>query len=141
MGMVILLILIVYSVTSTINLVADNDPAVCNDTSFTIKNVCFNDERTSLNNFHTSINIDVQNSETEINGFTVLIYGEKNTQSSVIFKTVPSMEQKQISVDYEKDIAGDIEKIEIKPMLNINQDIYHCTLRHGVVYDGEIPVC
>ena len=140
-GMVLVLMLVVYSVTSTINIVAENDPEVCSETSFSIENICFSNDRTSFNNFHNTVKIQIQNKETDINGFTVKIFGQKNIESAVLFKTVQSHEQKLISVAYEKEIAGEIRKVEIKPMLNLNQNIYYCSLQHGTIYDGEIPLC
>ena len=140
-GMVFILILVVYFATSALNNAIEDDPEECSDTFFSIENICFDNERTSFNNFHTTINIKIQNKQTDINGFTLRIFGEKNIESAVLFKTVKSQDHTLISVPYEKDISGRIKKIEIKPMLNLNQKIFYCSLEHGTIYEGEIPGC
>ena len=134
------LIIVIYSATSTINVVAQ-DPIECKETFFSTEDVCYNPERIAFNNYQTSIDVKLKNTNTNINGFKVRIFGEEGIKSLVFFKTVKKGVEATISIPYEKKIFGEVQKIELKPILNINQEIVYCNLNNGNIIEQEILEC
>ena len=53
------LIIVIYSATSTINVVAQ-DPIECKETFFSTEDVCYNPERIAFNNYQTSIDVKLK---------------------------------------------------------------------------------
>lgn len=140
-ALVFILILVVYYTSSMVNGMIEEDPIECNDTSFTIAQVCYNPERINLNNFHSTVDIKVQNRQADINGFAIKFYSDQGIVPVMMFKTVKSGEEATISAPYEEDLSGGIKKIEIKPILNMNHNLYHCSIKHGMVYEEQVGSC
>jgi hypothetical protein len=140
-ALVFMFILVVYFVSSAVNTVTDDEPIPCNDTSFMIEKICINSERSSLNNFHQTVDMIVSNRQADINGFAINFYGAHGSVPVMLFKTVKSGTEATIAAPYEAELSGGIERIEIKPIINMNQNLYHCSIRHGIVYDEDIGEC
>jgi hypothetical protein len=138
--LVFMLIIVIYSATSTINMVA-KDPIECEETFFSTKDVCYNPNRIAFNNYQTSIDVKIENANTNINGLKVRIFGEQGIKSLVFFKTIKKDGEATISIPYEKEIYGEVQKIELKPILNLNQEIIYCNLNNGNIIEQEISEC
>jgi hypothetical protein len=59
----------------------------------------------------------------------------------VIFRTLGSLAEATLSAPYDKDVYGDIRKIEVEPILNLNQNIVYCGSSHGVTYEQQVNPC
>jgi hypothetical protein len=140
-ALVFMLILVVYYASSAVNSVIDDEPLECNDTSFTIEKMCYNGERTALSNYHQTVDMTILNNQAEINGFAIKFYGSHGASPVMLFKTVKSGSEATISIPYERELSGSIERMEIMPIVNMNQNLYHCSMRHGIVYEEEIAMC
>jgi len=140
-GLVFILTIFVYSVSSAINSVLDNDPDECYDTFFSIQDICFNEKREAFDNFQTSAKISIKNSDQIINGFKVKVFGEKGVLPLIVFKTLKPAGETIISAPYEKSIYGEIKKVAIEPILNLNSDIIYCSINHGSIFEREIRLC
>lgn len=138
-GSVFLLILGVYAATYALDSAAE--VRECQNTSFEIVDVCFDSRLSSLANMQTSVRINVRNTQTDINGFTVRIFGSESLESAAVFKTVPGLSVAEIQVPYEPGVAGEVRRIEMKPMLNIRQSIYRCGPSRGAVFHGPVALC
>jgi len=134
-GLVGVLIIFVYGTTSALNIVMEDDPNECNSTYFSVTDVCM--EPTGDN----TLQIDINEAQTNINGFKIKVFGENGVEPLVVFKTIAQGESGFIKPYYNKEIYGKISRIELQPLLNINQQIYYCSLRHGIVYEGDISTC
>lgn len=131
----------VYSVTSTLNIIAEDDPKECNATYFSLENICFNSEKQVFNNFQTTINFEITDVKTNINGFKIKLFGSKGVSPAVIFRTVKTGESVKLTPAFDKELYGDIKKIEVTPILNINHNILYCSMRHGIIIDKGIEAC
>lgn len=140
-GVICILIIFVYGTTTAINAVMLIDPDVCNETYFEVTQVCWDDSRTALTSFQETVNLKVINDKNQLSGFTVRVFGTKNSVPQVIFRTVASGEEALLKVQYDRELVGDIRSIEIEPMLLIDRQVQYCSLRHGIIYDGDIQKC
>ena len=46
-----------------------------------------------------------------------------------------------IVVQYDKQTMGNIESVEIEPLLNINKEIRYCNLLHKGIYTAPVSEC
>jgi hypothetical protein len=140
-GMVFAMILFVYMASNALTAAAADEPKACTESSLYINHVCLNRDRSSIANFHETLDMDLQNGMVDVNGFSIRVLGEKGATPLVLFNTVKAGQESVISAPYEEDITGSVKRIEIKPIINRNQNIYHCSLDHGIVIEQEIGSC
>ena len=136
-SIVVTLILLLYSVTS----LEVNRDSECDDALVEIDNVCYDKNRDAFHNFHPTVDIKVKNQHADVNGFKIRIYGEFGMEPAVMFRTIRKSEIATIAVAYDKQVMGNIERVEIEPLLNINQEIKYCNLKHGSVYVVPVSEC
>ncbi len=140
-GLVILLVVFVYVVTTAINAVSADDPPECSDALIIVKDACFNTQKSAFDNFQTTVRLSLQNREKDINGFSIKIFGERGVHPVVIFRTLGSLAEATLSAPYDKAVYGEIRKIEIDPIINLNQNIVYCASSHGSSYEEEVLPC
>jgi len=138
--LVFIMIIFVYGATSALTHDAQA-PVECNETYFTLKNVCFDNEKTAYNGFMSAVIADIENGDQTVNGFRVKLFGSKGIEPVIIFKTVDSHSTGRITAPFKDDVLGKIDRIEIEPVLNLNSEITYCSLKHGNVYEGKRSEC
>ena len=129
-------ILFVYFVTTSINAISYAIPADCENASIGLKSICSADE-----SYSSKLNLEVENRLAGVNGFKIVVYGMKDYKSVLLFKTLMPQETDILEISYDKEVLGDISKVEIEPLLNFNRNVYYCGITSGITYKHPVGNC
>jgi len=138
--LVFIMIILVYGATSALTHETPA-PFECNETYFSLTNVCIDNEKSAYNGFMSAVKAEVENGDQTVNGFRVRLWGTKGIEPVIVFKTVQSQATGMITAPFKEQVLGKVTRVEIEPILNINHEIKYCGLRHGNVYEGKIQDC